>query len=294
MRSMTGFGRGTATGGGLEVTVRLRSVNHRFLDLVVRGGEEVRELESEVRERLARQLFRGRVEVSADLVADAEQERTVRVDHGLLRGLRQLGADLAARGDIASDRLELADLLRLPGVVQLQGEQGLSTAGKKALMKALSAALKQLVKARSTEGEKLEGAFLQRLDGLAEVRRQLAELHRGAADNLFRQLEERLAGLLEDKPGMPDPDRLAQEVAILVDKSDVSEELDRLESHLAHFREIMVGEGSLGKRLDFLSQELFRELNTIASKCRDSAMTRLVLDGKVLCEQLREQIQNIE
>lgn len=294
MRSMTGFGRGAAAGGGLEVTVRLRSVNHRFLDLVLRGNEEIRELESEVREFLARKLFRGRVEVAVDLVMDPAQEREVRVDHGLLRGLRQLGAELSAQGDISSDRLELADLLRLPGVVQFQGEKGLAGAARKAMFAALAAALEQLVSARATEGKKLEGAFRKRLDGLSEVRGALAEIHQGLASNLFRQLEERLAVVLEGKPGLPDQDRLAQEVAILVDKSDVSEELDRLESHLEHFSEIMAGKGSLGKRLDFLSQEIFRELNTIAAKCRDSSMTRLVLDGKVLCEQLREQIQNIE
>ena len=294
MRSMTGFGRGTAGGGGVEVTARLRSVNHRFLDLVLRGGEEIRELEGEVRGRLSQALFRGRVEVAVDLLVEEEEGREFRVDRALLRGLRQLGQDLAAAGDIASDRLELADLLRLPGVVQMQAEKGLSAGARKALWKALGAALEQLVEARTTEGEKLEGALRQRLDGLEEVQRSLVDLHGASATTLQRQLEDRLGILLEGKPGAPDPDRLAQEVAILVDKSDISEELDRLASHLDHFREIMVGEGSLGKRLDFLSQEIFRELNTVAAKCRDSAMTRLVLDGKVLCEQLREQIQNIE
>jgi uncharacterized protein (TIGR00255 family) len=280
--------------GGLEATVRLRSVNHRFLDVVLRGSEETRDLESEVRERLAKKLFRGRIEVAIDLLADQAQEREVRVDQGLLRGLLKLGAELSAQGDLSSDRLQLADLLRLPGVVQFQGEKTLETVAKKAVLQALTAALEQLVRARATEGKKLERALFKRLDGLQEVHLQLAERHRESAANLFQQLEERLATLLEGKIGLPDQDRLAQEVAILVDKSDVSEELDRLESHLEHLREIMVGEGSLGKRLDFLSQEIFRELNTIAAKCRDSSMTRLVLDGKVLCEQLREQIQNIE
>jgi len=124
----------------------------------------------------------------------------------------------------------------------------------------------------------------------------LKALREAVASELAGGLRQRIRELLvaEDAAGALDENRLAQEVAILVDKSDVSEELDRLFSHLEHFREVMDEEGSLGKRLDFLTQEIFRELNTLGAKCRDSEMTRRVLDGKVLCEQIREQVQNVE
>ena len=294
MRSMTGFGRGAASGGGLDFTARLRSVNHRFLDVVLRGGEETRALEPEVRERLGKSLHRGRVELNLEWVSASEQPRRVGLDLGLLRGLRELGQDLEAQGDLSSGNLTLPDLLRVPGVVQLQVDTEFSPEARQALLEAVDQALEQLVEARSREGEKLTAVLADRLDGLASIQEKLVDCHRGMGSKLRRQLEERLEEVLGDRRDLPDENRLAQEVALLVDRSDVREELDRLATHLEHGREIMAEEGSLGKRLDFLAQEIFRELNTIASKCRDSAMTRLVLDGKVLCEQLREQIQNIE
>ena len=295
MRSMTGFGRGAASGEGLEVVVRLRAVNHRNLDVVVRTGEELRPLENTLRERLARRLARGRVELQVELQRLATSGEGPRLDEGAVAGYVELRDRLLSSGVLNSDRLDLAELLRMPGVLAPDASDcSLSEGEQRVVFEALESALDQLEQARTSEGEKLAAALEERRLGLGTVQEDLAELRQGHAETLRAQLEERLEQLLEGRNGLPDETRLAQEVVLLVDRSDVSEELDRLGSHLEHLEEILVAEGSIGKRLDFLAQEIFRELNTIAAKCRDSAMTRRVLDGKVLCEQLREQIQNIE
>jgi len=153
-------------------------------------------------------------------------------------------------------------------------------------------ALAQLVASREREGASLQAAMEERLALLAKVADRLDALRAPVAGELAAAMKRRLAELLAGQP--LDEARLAQEVALLVDRSDVTEELDRLRAHLGHFREVAAERGPSGKRLDFLTQEIFRELNTTGSKCRNHEMTRAVLDAKVLCEQIREQVQNVE
>lgn len=291
MHSMTGYGRGAAEGDGLRISVGLRSVNHRYLDVVLRGGDELREVETALREQLGGRLHRGRVEAVVDCQPLAAA--TPQVDEQAVQALAELGERLASAGWIASANLELGDLLRLPGVVRLEPVRGgWSDADRAALASALAAALDELVTGRAAEGEALRRALVERLDGLEEILAALRRRQAGLTEELLAGLRQRLADMLADTN--VDQDRLVQETALLVDKSDVGEELDRLGSHLEHFRSILDQEGSIGKRLDFLAQEIFRELNTIGSKCRNSEVTRAVVDGKVLCEQLREQVQNVE
>lgn len=293
MRSMTGFGRAAAEGENLRISVHLKGVNHRFLDIVVRGGEGIREFEPAIRQRLAKELHRGRVEVHVDLAMIGDAARP-KVDEEAVQALRGLGERLAAAGVVTSADFSFAELLRMPGVFGVSGHQELewSPGDRRALDDALDAALEQMVGARALEGEKLTAALVQRLDGLGEVLGQLREHQAGLTDELLTNLRCRLGELLGD--AAVDEARLAQEAAVLVDRADIAEELDRLGSHLEHFREVLAQGGSLGKRLDFLAQEIFRELNTVGSKCRKSSVTRVMVDGKVLCEQLREQVQNVE
>jgi uncharacterized protein (TIGR00255 family) len=148
------------------------------------------------------------------------------------------------------------------------------------------------VSAREAEGKSLAAILAERMDRLAELVAALEELRIAAREELGAALKRRLDEVLQGTA--MDESRLAQEVALLVDRSDVSEELDRLRSHLQHFRQVVGEGGALGKRLDFLTQEIFRELNTLGSKCRHAGMTRKVLDAKVVCEEVREQVQNVE
>lgn len=274
------------------MTVTLRGVNHRFLDLSLRLRDSLRPAEPALRELLTRRLWRGRVEVSLEVTAVGGREVDVTIDEEVAVNVRALCDDLQRRGVITGD-LELGDLLRLPEVVKLQvRDPEWSEDDQAALLEAADRALDQMVAARATEGEKLSKVLSERLSGLADLGTRLADRWDGMAGELAASLRQRVSEVLDE--GQLDPDRLAQEVAYLVDRSDVREELDRLRSHLEHFTQVMDQDGSVGKRLDFLTQEILRELNTLGAKCRDSEMTRWVLDAKVLCEQLREQVQNIE
>ena len=295
MRSMTGFGHGSAESERLRATVTLRGVNHRYLDLVLRVRDEYRDAEPPLRSLLASRLARGRVEAVAEIEPLGTAPVEVVVNEELAEALHRLHASLVERGQVHGG-LTFADLLRLPEVVKLRPREAAewTAADEAVVLGAAERALEQLVAARETEGEKLRAAFLPRLDGLADIAGRLGARRAEISDETFRNLRSRVEELLGDQPGAITEDRLAQEVAYLVDRSDVAEELDRLGSHLEHFRTIMEAGGSLGKRLDFLTQEIFRELNTLGSKCRDSEMIREVVDAKVLCEQIREQVQNVE
>jgi uncharacterized protein (TIGR00255 family) len=193
----------------------------------------------------------------------------------------------------ATGGLETGTLLRLPGVVSVEAvENVLSDADRGVLEAAVESALERLLEARAREGAELTRVQERAVEGLGEVVSKLIELRASLQQDLLERLQARLAELT-GATGL-DADRLAQEAALLVDKADVQEELDRLELHVEHFAALLGEQGAVGKRLDFLAQEILRELNTVGSKSRSSDATQLVLDGKVLCEQLREQVQNVE
>lgn len=295
MRSMTGFGQGSAEGRRFRVSVTLRAVNHRYLDLVIRLKDDFRPVEKRLRDLLTGRLTRGRVEAIFEVESLEAGAGTLTVNEPLLDSLRAQVDSLAERGRL-SPEIRLSDLLRVPDGVRVVAEQDAepwSTEELDLLPQAAEQALEQLVAAREAEGQALHQAIGERLTALGELHSAMATLAAELPEQLAEQLRERIARLV-DEESMPDATRLAQEVALMVDRTDVSEELDRLRSHLEHFLDISGHEGSIGKRLDFLSQEVFRELNTIGSKCRDAELVRRVLDGKVLCEQVREQVQNVE
>jgi len=292
VRSMTGFGQGSARGARHQVAITLRSVNGRFLDLVIRLDEQYRGFEASLRALLEEQLRRGRVEASAEVKALHPKAAKVAIQGELVEALHRAWHDLADRGLVTAE-LTLGDLLRLPEAVSVEVEaEEVGEEEQALLIAAARAALVQLVAAREQEGDQLARILGERLAELATAAARLRQRAPAVRDELHASLKRRLHELLE-APAF-DEVRLAQEVALLVERGDVAEELDRLDAHLVHFRELLAGDGALGKRLDFLSQEILRELNTLGSKCRDSAMARAVLDAKVLCEQLREQVQNVE
>lgn len=292
MKSMTGFGQATVHEGSLRVDVALRSVNHRFLDIVVRVAEAHRDLESTVREAIAAKVGRGRIEAAIEISGRAASSARVEVDVELVRALHAAAHSLEAQGLVRAG-LSFAELLRLPDAVRVERGGGATDASElSAVVAALAAGLEQMIEARAREGESLRQILLAKLDGLELVRRDLTIRRSQSLENLASDFEQRLRTWVGEKN--LDENRLAQEVAIWVDRSDVTEELDRLGSHLVHFRQAVEENGSLGKRLDFLAQEIARELNTIGSKSRDAEVARLVIEAKLLCEQIREQVQNVE
>lgn len=293
MHSMTGFGSGTAEGERFRITVTLRAVNHRYLDLALRLKDELRAAERPVRDLLTEHLERGRVEASFEIEPIGERPVKVEVNRPLLRQLREQMDELAGLGLVSSE-LGLAELLRLPDALRIETEEGgWQDDETELLLRAAGIALEQLVAARKEEGVHLRQILFERLGLLEEVHEGLVSRAQDLPARLAESLKERVEQLMGETP-MPDEVRLAQEVALAVDRSDVREELDRLRTHFEHFRSIADRQGSIGKRLDFLAQEIFRELNTIGSKCRDADLVQKVLEGKALCEQLREQVQNVE
>jgi uncharacterized protein (TIGR00255 family) len=292
MRSMTGYGEASGENARHGVTVSLRAVNHRFLDLQLRITEDLRGSEAALRDLIGKEVTRGRVEARVEVRSVAERKASVQVHMGVIReahaAIHKLFEDgLVERGLAAGDLLRLPEAFRVDLEREEWGEDD-----EELLFAVAREAVAQLVAGRETEGASLAAVMEEKLEGVGEAVGRLDALRGSVREEIAATLRRRLAELLGAQT--LDEARLAQEVALLVDRSDVSEEIDRLRSHLEHFRGVTRELGATGKRLDFLTQEIFRELNTLGAKCRNAEMTRAVLDAKVLCEQIREQVQNVE
>lgn len=291
LQSMTGFGEGRAEDERTRVVASVRSVNHRFLDLQLRLPDPYRPFELDLAAAFKERLRRGRIEARYRIEPLAEPALEVRVRPAVAASYQQAARELA--GSAGGDALSAADLLRLPEVVSVEAPAAEPGEADRALLLAATAsALDALMESRRREGEHLELALGEQLSRMRAIRDELAagadSIQRGLAETLERRLAE-----LVGEHGI-DPTRLAQEAAILADRSDVREELDRLAAHLATLEELLGTAGERGKRMDFLTQEVLRELNTLGAKCRNSDQLERVVEAKTLCEQLREQVQNVE
>lgn len=292
MRSMTGYGEAAGRNPRRAITVTLKAVNHRFLDVQLRLSDELRASEAALRELLARQLVRGRVEARVEVRALGERGSAVAVDLDLVRAVHAAVRELLD-GGVLTGGLTAGDLLRMPSALRVaSAAEGWDELDEELLLSTAVAAVAQLTAGREAEGAGLAAALAERLAALAATVAQLDALRGPALAESAAALRRRIAELLAGQP--LDESRVAQEVALMADRGDVSEEIDRLRSHLEHFRAVAGESAASGKRLDFLTQEIFRELNTLGAKCRNAAMVRAVLDAKALCEQLREQVQNVE
>jgi uncharacterized protein (TIGR00255 family) len=289
---MTGYGQATAENDRFRVAVSVRSVNHRFLDLAVRLAEDYRDLEPEIRKAVDRRVHRGRVDLRIAVECLGEETAEVQVDPRVVSDLVAAAEALDVPG--LEDRpLALADLLRWPDVVRVRRRSvELDSADLAWLAGVVAEALVGLVDTRETEGEQLAAVLTARLASLSELVERLDAVRDEVKARLVEGMRRRVEELLEGSE--LSAERVHQESAILAEKIDVQEELDRLAAHLDTFRASMAAEGAVGRRLDFLAQEIHRELNTLGVKCRDAHMAEWVIDGKVVCEQLREQVQNVE
>ncbi len=287
VQSMTAFARCEETAGGCDIGWELRAVNHRFLDVQFRLPDELRSLEHPLREAVAGWLKRGKLMCVLDISQNGSSE-ALELNRPLL--LQLLATLERVRRDAPEAHVSNPmDLLRWPGMLQ-QG--AISPAGPvaDAIRALFQTALEALVGARRTEGEALRGLIAKRLDEIEAIVAECRRLAIGAAEGLRDRLQARLADLKADVAA----DRLAQEVALLAQKADVAEELDRLGIHLQEARTRLNGPGPHGRRLDFLAQELMREANTLAAKSVLPAAARVAVDLKVAIDQIREQVQNLE
>jgi uncharacterized protein (TIGR00255 family) len=292
---MTGFAQVALEEGQRRVEVVIQGWNHRHLDVVVRLPEELRGLDAAIREKVAAHVARGRCEVTVRTGSSAPRRLRVQVEQDAVEALRGGARELVRAGLLDSETLGLADVLRVPQLLSIEVEsEAWSERDGRLVDDALAGALQAFVASREGEGARL-GLALGRLRGeMVAVTDRLEARRREVAGRLESALRARLDDLLPGGAQAVPPERLAQEVVLLVERGDVQEELDRLRSHLQHLAEVFQGQGTIGKRLEFLAQEILRELNTLGAKSRDAELTRLVVDAKVLCEQVREQIQNVE
>ena len=286
IRSMTAFARQEHEADWGVLTWELRSVNHRYLEVSLRLPDELRSLETAVRERASRRLGRGKLD--CNLRYKPTQRRAA-----LALDAQALDQTLAACEQIRSQLPDAAainplDLLRWPGVIQEESADLAPLA--EAALTLFDQALNELVATRDREGEQIHEILRTRLDAMeplvASARARLPEVLARIRDKLRLRVQELTAN--------PDPDRLEQELAYLAQKMDVDEELDRLTGHIAEVRRVFKLAEPVGRRLDFLMQEFNREANTLGSKSADSETTKVSVELKVLIEQMREQVQNVE
>ena len=287
MRSMTGYGKCQLQENAWEVTVELRAVNHRYLDVAMRLPRNLLFLEDGVRKGLAK-LVRGHVDVYITVRQLEGASRVVEADTALAVSYAE-AAKAIAQATGAKDDLTVSQLLCLEGVTTLN-EAAMDEAAVSALcQKALEGAMAHLDDMRLREGENLRADLAEHLNNVAALREQVVTYAPKVVEEYRMRLTERLAKL----PIEPvDPARLAQEVAIMTDKCAIDEELSRLMSHITQLRRYLDMQGETGKKMDFLIQEMNRETNTIGSKCSDAAIAQCVVDMKSEIEKLREQIQN--
>jgi len=287
MRSMTAFARVGGEKTGAELTWELRSVNHRYLEVFVRLPDELRALEPSVRERVNARLGRGKLECVLRWRFAPQLAKVLELDQEQLKAVMDACREIETRSSEATSP-GVMELLRWPGVVR---EPEPETASLQALaLELLDQALAELVATREREGEKIKALLTARLDGIEQqvkkARERLPEVQVRIRDKLQARLDE-----LESRV---DNDRVEQELVFLLQKMDVDEELDRLEGHVVEVRRVLEGDEPVGRRLDFLMQEFNREANTLGSKSADSETTAVSVELKVLIEQMREQVQNVE
>ncbi|HTO77282.1 MAG TPA: YicC/YloC family endoribonuclease [Thermoanaerobaculia bacterium] len=295
LRSMTGFGRaGGVLGPDWTAELTVRSINHRFLDLTVRVRDSESVLEPVLRQVFARRLARGKVEVTLRLTrSGGGSGPTISVDERLLESLLARVADLSTRYPIRGE-LQARDLLTIPQLFSVESpSDGFGPDSLAAAERLGEQAADALVAMREAEGrrlaEELRGRIAALEAGLAPLAARRDEIVRAIAATLA----ERMKTLFADLP--LDSGRLEQEAALAAERSDIAEELARLTGHLAQFRELLDAEaGPVGKKLEFLSQEILREINTLGSKARDRDLARRVLEMKSETEKIREQVQNLE
>lgn len=293
IRSMTGYGKGSLELGRLRITIELKSLNNRFADLRLRLPAELQSEEIDLRRRVLQSIRRGRVELSLSLERAGEGEERFTLNRSLLRALSDAAG--RAREEFGfSGNLEVGALLAFPDVLARSDAGGLTDAEILGVHRALDAALEALDHERRREGEALREEIVGRLGRMQELVGEIRGLSAALPGALQEKLTERMSALLKTVP--LDPGRLAQEAAYLADRSDVTEELVRLQGHVAQAH-ALVTEGDaepVGKRLDFLLQEIHRETNTVNSKAADLEISRRALALKSETEKVREQVQNLE
>ena len=285
IRSMTAFASAEHHGPDGALACELRAVNHRFLELGLRLPEELRVLEPAIRERVSSRVGRGKLDLGMRLRAP-EGGESLQLEPGMLGQLAQLAQELHGRFPML--KVELTDLLQYPGLLAGRGVDVERV--QAAALALVDEVLDGFLAAREREGAKLAAVILERVDAIERIAADVRQLVPAIRSGQRQKLEARLA----DLPQPVDPGRMEQELVLALQKLDVDEELDRLDSHVSELRRVLRQDAPVGRRLDFLLQEFNREANTLGSKSVDARTSAAAVELKVLIDQVREQVQNIE
>ena len=291
---MTGFGRGEYQDSDHRFIVEIRSVNHRFNEVVIRVPKHLGGVEDRIRKSIAGTLARGRIDIVITADDFMERRRTIRVDKGLANGYYQAVRDVAETCGLDIRAVSAYDIAKFPDVLKVEEmTEDLETLWPK-LSEAINQALANLMAMRTAEGENIYRDLTARIGRIRELGSAIALRAPAIIEDYRVKLRERCREILSEVNAAPDEVRLLQEVAIMADRTNITEELVRLESHLDQFGNAMRGETAVGRKLDFILQELNRETNTIGSKSNDISTSGLMVELKSEIEKVREQIQNIE
>ena len=293
MKSMTGFGSGTATKDGITCTVEIKSVNARFLDLFIRSPKQINPFESIIRGLVQDRITRGKVEVSVSTQDAGERPKTFTINSVLRKQIQELLVQEEFYDDPKKVPLQAVNSISNEWIQQQDtpiAEDVLSEIVQESTNQALDA----LITMRTVEGKHIEQDLLSRITTLENIIKSIDENKAGAVDAYREHIKVKIQEYLVSLEASISEDRFLQEIALLADKTDITEEIVRFTSHVVQLKNTLVDENSIGRKVDFILQEMNREVNTIGSKAMDSSITEFVVQLKCELEKIREQVQNVE
>ena len=290
IRSMTGYGRGNISKNEREYQIEIKSVNHRYLDISAKMPRQLSYLEDAIKKEIASKVKRGKIDVFITFNNNSLEGRTIKINTELAHAYIEELKRLSEKEKILSD-IQVTEISKYPDVLNIQNEQD-DDKIKEELIEVLNDAIENFISMRQTEGSKISEDLLKRLDYIEVKVNEISKLSTGLIEEYVVKLETRIKEFLKDQE--IDKQRLAQEVVIYADKCSVEEEITRLNSHILQFKNLLNSDEAVGKKLDFIVQEMNRETNTIGSKANNLDITKRVIDLKTEIENIREQIQNIE
>ena len=293
MKSMTGFGSGTATKDGITCTVEIKSVNARFLDLFIRSPKQINPFESIIRGLVQDRITRGKVEVSVSIQDAGERPKTFTINSVLRKQIQELLVQEEFYDDPKKVPLQAVNSISNEWIQQQDtpiAEDVLSEIVQESTNQALDA----LITMRTVEGKHIEQDLLSRITTLENIIKSIDENKAGAVDAYREHIKGKIQEYLVSLEASISEDRFLQEIALLTDKTDITEEIVRFTSHVVQLKNTLVDENSIGRKVDFILQEMNREVNTIGSKAMDSSITEFVVQLKCELEKIREQVQNVE
>lgn len=291
IKSMTGYGRANIEENLRKYQVEIKSINHKYLDISVKMPKQISYLEESIKKEISSKIKRGKIDVFINFENDSNEGRKIKINTELAKMYIKELKELAQKEDILAD-IQVNEIAKYPDVLEIQNDQEDETI-KQELIKTVEQATEKLIQMRSIEGNKMAEDILIRLNQIDEKVKEISKLSTGLIEEYVVKLEERIKQLLKEEQDI-DKNRLAQEVVIFADKCSIEEEVTRLNSHISQFKELLSSDEPIGKKLDFIIQEMNRETNTIGSKANNLNITNSVIEIKTQIENIREQVQNIE